>query len=84
MANSRKNTSPARLALADDRRNEARSGEDQAALDARLAVSNTSQRAREQAKKDVSDRNEQAHKKAVRQIADRDRLRRDMRKGLEF
>jgi hypothetical protein len=47
-------------------------------------VSNTSQRAREQAKKDVSDRNEQAHKKAVRQIADRDRLRRDMRKGLEF
>ena len=84
MASPKKKTSGAHLALLKDPGTEARSGEQQAELDAKLAVSNGSQRAREQAKKAVADRNEQAHKKAVKEVARRDEMRRDMRKGLEF
>jgi len=84
MASSQRKTSAARIALVKDPTKAPMSGEAQAELDAKLAVSNGSQRAREQAKKAVADRNEQAHKQAVKQIADRDKMRRDMRKGLEF
>ena len=73
----------ARLAPVTGGRQGGAPGED-AELDAKLAVSDGSQRARDQARKEVADRNEQAHKKAIKHIADREQMRRDMRKGLEF
>jgi hypothetical protein len=84
MANSRRKISAAHLALVPERSEGPSSRTEQAELDAKLAVANASKRAREQAKKDVAGRNEQAHKKAIRQLADRDRLKQEMRKGLEF
>jgi hypothetical protein len=51
---------------------------------AKQKISDGNVRARETAKQDVARRNEHAHKAAVTQLARRERLRQDLRKGLEF
>jgi hypothetical protein len=84
MANSRRRTPALMEADASQQQTPPTSEAQLADMAAKQKVSDGHVRAREAAKQDVARRNKDAHNEAVTQIARRERLRQDLRKGLEF